>query len=160
MELISGRRPHITSAKKSIDKLKLRQGMPIGCKVTLRGTLLYLFLDRSMSRILPKLVDAGSTRRPAVRHEGHATAYGMRDLYVHDEISRLGEVDEHLGGFDMVFVYRRRPYLESRQSSALRIPKWRCETRAPLITTIGSASYRRGRTSFGPFRLFDGLLWN
>jgi len=49
MELISGQRPYVTEARKSIDKFKLRQGMPIGCKVTLRRRGLranaYLFLD-------------------------------------------------------------------------------------------------------------------
>ena len=46
MELITGQRPIITRAKKSIDKFKLRENMPIGCKVTLRNTNLYEFLDR------------------------------------------------------------------------------------------------------------------
>lgn len=53
LEIISGQRPCVTKAKKSIDKLKLRQKMPIGCKVTLRGANAYLFLDRLVSRVLP-----------------------------------------------------------------------------------------------------------
>jgi ribosomal protein L5 len=53
MELITGQRPIITRAKKSIDKFKLRENMPIGCKVTLRNTNLYEFLDRFINIILP-----------------------------------------------------------------------------------------------------------
>lgn len=56
LEIISGQRPYITEAKKSIDKFKLRKGMPTGCKVTLRGTNAYLFLDRLILRILTPTV--------------------------------------------------------------------------------------------------------
>lgn len=53
MELITGQRPVITRAKKSIDKFKLREKMPVGCKVTLRKNNLYTFLDRFINIILP-----------------------------------------------------------------------------------------------------------
>ncbi len=53
MELISGQRPIITRAKKSIDKFKLREKMPVGCKVTLRKSNLYEFLDRFVNIIIP-----------------------------------------------------------------------------------------------------------
>ncbi len=53
MELISGQRPIITRAKKSIDKFKLREKMPVGCKVTLRKSNLYEFLDRFINIIIP-----------------------------------------------------------------------------------------------------------
>ncbi len=55
MELVSGQRPIITRAKKSIDKFKLRENMPVGCKVTLRKNLLYIFLDRFINIIIPSL---------------------------------------------------------------------------------------------------------
>lgn len=53
MELISGQRPIITRAKKSIDKFKLREKMPVGCKVTLRKSNSYEFLDRFVNLIIP-----------------------------------------------------------------------------------------------------------
>lgn len=135
LELISGQRPYITEAKKSIDKFKLRQGMPIGCKVTLRGAAAYLFLDRLMLRIFPKIIGSSqkthrrkrsrrsrspsaaggvSKYKPGIR----SVAYGMRDLYVYEEILRIGEVDEHLGGFDIVCVYRSRPFFHNPSSAS------------------------------------------
>lgn len=114
MELISGQRPRITEAKKSIDKYKLRQGMFLGCKVTLRKNKAYLFPDRLMTHILPK---AGAMNpimgaRPASGLQGRSVAYGIQDLYVYDEVLRLGGVDERLGGFDIVFVYHGRHFFD------------------------------------------------
>lgn len=53
MELITGRKPIITKARKSISNFKLRQGMPIGCKVTLRDDVMYEFFDRLVSITIP-----------------------------------------------------------------------------------------------------------
>ncbi len=55
--LITGQRPVITRAKKSIANFHLREGMPVGCKVTLRGTRMYEFLDRLISVALPRVRD-------------------------------------------------------------------------------------------------------
>ncbi len=57
MEQITGRKPIITKAKKSISNFKLRQGMPIGCKVTLRDEIMYEFLDRLVSIVMPRMRD-------------------------------------------------------------------------------------------------------
>jgi large subunit ribosomal protein L5 len=57
METITGRKPIITKAKKSISNFKLRQGMPIGCKVTLRDEIMYEFLDRLVSIVMPRIRD-------------------------------------------------------------------------------------------------------
>lgn len=57
LETISGQKPIITYAKKSIAAFKLRQGMAIGCKVTLRGERMYEFLDRLISITLPRIRD-------------------------------------------------------------------------------------------------------
>lgn len=53
MEQITGRKAIVTKARKSISNFKLRQGMPIGCKVTLRGEVMYEFLDRLISIVIP-----------------------------------------------------------------------------------------------------------
>ena len=57
MVQITGRKPIITKAKKSISNFKLREGMPIGCKVTLRGEIMYEFLDRLISIVIPRIRD-------------------------------------------------------------------------------------------------------
>jgi large subunit ribosomal protein L5 len=57
LEQITGRKPIITKAKKSISNFKLRQGMPIGCKVTLRDEIMYEFLDRLVSIVMPRVRD-------------------------------------------------------------------------------------------------------
>ncbi len=54
---ITGRKPIITKAKKSISNFKLREGMPIGCKVILRGQVMYEFLDRLISIVIPRIRD-------------------------------------------------------------------------------------------------------
>jgi len=57
LTLIAGRKPIVTKAKKSISNFKLRTGMPIGCKVTLRGEIMYEFLDRLISIVIPRIRD-------------------------------------------------------------------------------------------------------
>ena len=57
LAVISGQQPVMTRAKKSIANFKLREGMPIGCKVTLRGTRMYDFLDRLVNLALPRVRD-------------------------------------------------------------------------------------------------------
>ena len=57
LEIIAGQKPVITKAKKSIANFKLREGMPIGCKVTLRGEKMYEFADRLINLALPRVRD-------------------------------------------------------------------------------------------------------
>ncbi len=57
MELIAGQKPVVTKAKKSIAQFKLREGMPIGCKVTLRRERMYEFLDRLITIAMPRIRD-------------------------------------------------------------------------------------------------------
>jgi large subunit ribosomal protein L5 len=57
MEQITGRKPIVTRAKKSISNFKLRKGMPIGCKVTLRDEIMYEFFDRLVSIVFPRIRD-------------------------------------------------------------------------------------------------------
>lgn len=57
LEQITGRKALITKARKSISNFKLREGMPIGCKVTLRGEVMYEFLDRLISIVIPRIRD-------------------------------------------------------------------------------------------------------
>jgi large subunit ribosomal protein L5 len=68
---IAGQRPVQTLARKSIAGFKLRQGMPIGCKVTLRGARMYEFLDRLMSIVLPRVRDFRGVSRTAFDGQGN-----------------------------------------------------------------------------------------
>jgi len=57
LEQVTGRKVIITKARKSISNFKLRQGMPIGCKVTLRNEVMYEFIDRLISIVIPRMRD-------------------------------------------------------------------------------------------------------
>ena len=70
LEKITGQKPIITKAKKSIANFKLREGMPIGCKVTLRGERMYDFADRLINLSLPRVRDfRGTIRIPLTEEE-------------------------------------------------------------------------------------------
>ena len=82
LAMITGQRPVITRAKRSVAAFKLREGMQIGCMVTLRGDHMYQFLDKLMNVALPRLrdfqgVSAGSLRWPWQLHAGVARTTGL-----------------------------------------------------------------------------------
>lgn len=82
---ISGQKPVITKAKKSIAAFKLRQGMPIGAMVTLRGTRMYDFLDRLVSLALPRLRDFRGVSRRSFDGRGNYSL-GLREQIIFPEI--------------------------------------------------------------------------
>jgi large subunit ribosomal protein L5 len=83
--LITGQRPVVTRAKKSEAAFKLRAGMPIGCKVTLRGERMYEFLDRLLSVALPRIRDFRGV--PAKSFDGRGNyALGIREQLIFPEI--------------------------------------------------------------------------
>src|ERR687885_2300201 len=78
MQAIAGQKPVITKAKKSIAQFKLRQGMPIGCKVTLRRERMYEFLDRLVNIALPRVRDFRGV--PPKSFDGRGNyAFGIRE---------------------------------------------------------------------------------
>jgi large subunit ribosomal protein L5 len=82
---ITGRKPIITKAKKSISNFKLREGMPIGCKVTLRGEIMYEFLDRLVTVVLPRVRDFRGI--PAKAFDGRGNySLGIKEQTVFPEI--------------------------------------------------------------------------
>ncbi len=83
--LISGQKPVITRAKKSIANFKIRKGMPIGCMVTLRGERMYEFLDRLANIVLPRLRDFKGLSPNSFDGRGNYTL-GLRDQLVFPEI--------------------------------------------------------------------------
>jgi large subunit ribosomal protein L5 len=82
---IAGQRPAITRARKSISNFKLREGMAIGCRVTLRGTRMYEFLDRLMNLALPRVRDFRGVSPRAFDGRGNYTL-GVRDQLIFPEI--------------------------------------------------------------------------
>jgi large subunit ribosomal protein L5 len=82
---IAGQRPVITKAKKSIAAFKLREGMPIGCRVTLRGDRMYEFLDRLMNVALPRVRDFRGVSTKSFDGRGNYTL-GVRDQLIFPEI--------------------------------------------------------------------------
>jgi len=92
---ITGQRPVITKAKKSIAAFKLRQGMPIGVTVTLRGDRMYEFLDRLISIALPRVRDFRGVSAKAFDGRGNYTL-GLKDQLIFPEID-YGKVDKARG---------------------------------------------------------------
>ncbi len=101
LTLITGQKPLITKAKKSIAGFKLREGMPIGCKVTLRGERMYEFLDKLVNISLPRVRDFRGV--PKTSFDGHGNyTLGIKEQLIFPEI----EYDSILKirGMDIVFV--------------------------------------------------------
>ena len=101
MEAISGQKPVLTYSKKSIATFKLREGMPIGCKVTLRREKMYEFLDRLITMALPRVRDFRGV--PNKSFDGHGNyAFGLKEQIVFLEIN-YDTVDK-IRGMDIVIA--------------------------------------------------------
>ena len=85
MTAITGQKPAITKAKKSISNFKLREGYRIGCKVTLRGAIMYEFLDRFFNVVLPRVRDFGGIAPESFDGRGNF-ATGLKEQLVFPEI--------------------------------------------------------------------------
>lgn len=101
MTIISGQKPIITKAKKSIANFKLREGMQIGCKVTLRGEKMYDFADRLISLALPRVRDFRGVSADSFDGRGNY-ALGIKEQLIFPEIS-YDKIDK-VRGMDIVFV--------------------------------------------------------
>ena len=98
---IAGQKPVITKAKKSIANFKLREGMPIGCKVTLRGERMYEFLDKLFNISLPRVRDFHGVSATAFDGRGNYTL-GVKELLIFPEIN-FDKVNK-VRGMDVVIV--------------------------------------------------------
>ncbi len=105
LELISGQRPVVTRAKKAISNFKLRQDMPIGCKVTLRRARMYEFLDRFINISAPRIRDFRGFSDKSFDGRGNYTI-GIKEQIVFPEI----DVDKvsKISGLDITFVIKAR----------------------------------------------------
>ena len=98
---ISGQKPVVTKAKKSIANFKLREGMPIGCKVTLRGERMYEFLDKLFNISIPRIRDFRGVSTTAFDGRGNYTL-GIREQIIFPEIN-FDKVNK-VRGMDIVIV--------------------------------------------------------
>jgi large subunit ribosomal protein L5 len=99
MALISGQQPVVTKAKKSVATFKLREGMPVGCKVTLRRERMYEFLDRLITIALPRVRDFRGVSGKSFDGRGNY-AMGLKEQIVFPEID-YDTVDE-IRGMDII----------------------------------------------------------
>ena len=111
MALIAGQRPVITKARKSIANFKLRDGMPVGCKVTLRGDRMYEFLDRLVNVAMPRIRDFRGISGRSFDGRGNF-AFGLKEQIVFPEIN-YDQVDE-IRGMDVVICTTARSDEEAR----------------------------------------------
>ena len=99
MALIAGQKPVITKAKKSIAQFKLREGMPIGCKVTLRRERMYEFLDRLVTIAMPRIRDFRGLNPKSFDGRGNY-AMGLKEQIIFPEISY--DKIEKVRGMDII----------------------------------------------------------
>ena len=112
MTLIAGQKPVITKAKKSIAQFKLREGMPIGCKVTLRRDRMYEFLDRLITIALPRVRDFRGLNPKSFDGRGNY-ALGLKEQIVFPEINY--DQIEKVRGMDVIITTTAQTDDEARE---------------------------------------------
>ena len=112
IETISGQKAVKTRAKKSVANFKIREGMPIGCKVTLRGEKMYEFVDRLINLALPRVRDFRGVNPNAF--DGRGTyALGIKEQLIFPEIE-YDKIDK-VRGMDIIFVTTAKTDEEARE---------------------------------------------
>ncbi len=112
MQAISGQKPVITKAKKSIAQFKLREGMPIGCKVTLRRERMYEFLDRLVTIALPRVRDFRGLNPKSFDGRGNY-AMGLKEQIIFPEINY--DQIEKVRGMDVIITTTAKTDEEARE---------------------------------------------
>lgn len=112
LTIIAGQKPVITKAKKSVANFKLREGMPIGCKVTLRSTKMYEFADKLMNIALPRVRDFRGISDRSFDGRGNFSL-GIKEQLIFPEID-YDKIDK-VRGLDVVFVTTAKTDEEARE---------------------------------------------
>lgn len=112
LAIISGQKPVATRAKNSIANFKIREGMPIGCKVTLRGERMYEFFDRLINLALPRVRDFRGVNPNAFDGRGNY-ALGIKEQLIFPEVE-YDKVDK-VRGMDIIFVTTAKTDEEARE---------------------------------------------
>ena len=113
---IAGQKPVVTRAKKSLATWKLRKGMAIGCKVTLRGQRMYEFLDKFMNVALPRVRDFRGVSRNSFDGRGNY-AVGVKEQLIFPEIE-YDKIDK-IRGMDIIIVTTAKTDEEAREFLSL-----------------------------------------
>jgi large subunit ribosomal protein L5 len=112
MQLITGQKPVVTRAKKSIANFKLRENMPIGCKVTLRKQKMYEFADKLMSIALPRVRDFRGVSDKSFDGRGNYSL-GIKEQLIFPEVE-YDKIDK-VRGMDIIFVTSAKTDEEARE---------------------------------------------
>ena len=112
MEKIAGQKAVVTRAKNSVANVKIREGMPIGCKVTLRGEKMYEFVDRLINLSLPRVRDFRGVNPNAFDGRGNY-ALGIKEQLIFPEIE-YDKIDK-VRGMDVIFVTTAKTDEEARE---------------------------------------------
>ena len=112
MEKIAGQKAVVTRAKNSVANFKIREGMPIGCKVTLRGEKMYEFVDRLINLALPRVRDFRGVNPNAFDGRGDY-ALGIKEQLIFPEIE-YDKIDK-VRGMDVIFVTTAKTDEEARE---------------------------------------------
>ena len=112
LEIITGQKAIVTKAKKSVANFKIREGMPIGCKVTLRGEKMYEFVDRLINLALPRVRDFRGVNPISFDGRGNY-ALGIKEQLIFPEIE-YDKVDK-VRGMDIIFVTTAKTDEEARE---------------------------------------------
>ena len=112
MEKIAGQKAVVTRAKNSVANFKIREGMPIGCKVTLRGERMYEFVDRLVNLALPRVRDFRGVNPNAFDGRGNY-ALGIKEQLIFPEIE-YDKIDK-VRGMDVIFVTTAKTDEEARE---------------------------------------------
>ena len=112
LEKITGQKAVITKARKSVANFKIREGMAIGCKVTLRGEKMYEFVDRLVNLALPRVRDFRGVNPDAFDGRGNY-ALGIKEQIIYPEIE-YDKVDK-VRGMDIIFVTTAKTDEEARE---------------------------------------------
>ncbi|NLJ58770.1 MAG: 50S ribosomal protein L5 [Tissierellia bacterium] len=112
MAIIAGQRPVVTKAKKSISNFKLREGMSVGCKVTLRGEHMYEFFDKLVNIALPRVRDFRGVSKTAFDGRGNY-ALGIKEQLIFPEIN-YDKIDK-IRGMDIVITTTAETDEEARE---------------------------------------------
>ena len=112
METVTGQKAVLTKAKKSVANFKIREGMAIGCKVTLRGERMYEFVDRLINLALPRVRDFRGVNPNAFDGRGNY-ALGIKEQLIFPEIEY--EKIDKVRGMDVIFVTTAKTDEEARE---------------------------------------------
>ena len=112
LSMITGQKPITTRAKEAISNFKLRENLPIGCKVTLRQARMYEFLDRLTNVAIPRIRDFNGLSQKSFDKQGNYT-FGITDQSIFPEIE-TGKIG-HTQGMDITFVFNKGPQEQTRE---------------------------------------------